>query len=76
MQKTTDFFVSLFLFVKKILKRNRDNKEEHEKKVGHEDEKRETRRINGTEKDLRKNKLSFCALSTFLQDVYSRYGHL
>lgn len=39
MQTTSDFFISLFLFGKKIFKMNRDNKEEHEKKVGHEDEK-------------------------------------
>ena len=69
--------VFFFGFVwKRIFKRNRDNKEKGGKKVGREDEKRETRQINRREKVLGKNKFYFCALPAFLHEVYSRYGHL
>lgn len=51
----------LFLFRKKIFKGNRKkNQQETGNEVGLEGEKRETRRINGRQKDLWKDEFSFC----------------
>lgn len=73
MQKTT---VGWYFGGKKIFKRNRDNKEERGKKVGREDENRETRPINDREKDLgRINSISvlyqlFFRMCTVGMDIY------